>query len=245
MKYIGITETGDPAFVKGWDNRLLEANIIISKELTDDMIEKLVNNQSRIIFHHTVTGLGGTIYEPNVPSKVTQLNQAIKLFGFPKSHYVLRIDPIIPFNELLINNHLGVLDDWTSFTKESKLRCRISIIDMYNHVLSRFRSASIPTPTEDFQLNNDYFSNVAHALANYSNNYDFESCAEPKFSNLSFITNKGCASNDDLLILGLDPSEYGFPTNPQRKTCNCLSKKQILGIRPGRCSHNCLYCFWK
>ena len=40
MKQFGITETGDPAFVSGWEKRLLEANIVISKELTDEMIER-------------------------------------------------------------------------------------------------------------------------------------------------------------------------------------------------------------
>ena len=39
MKSIGITETYDPCFVPDWETRLLDANIIISKELSDEMIE--------------------------------------------------------------------------------------------------------------------------------------------------------------------------------------------------------------
>ena len=37
MKFIGITETYDPCFVPDWETRLLESNIIISKELSDEI----------------------------------------------------------------------------------------------------------------------------------------------------------------------------------------------------------------
>ena len=43
MKSIGITETYDPCFVPDWETRLLDANIIISKELSDEMIEKFMS----------------------------------------------------------------------------------------------------------------------------------------------------------------------------------------------------------
>ena len=54
MKQIGITETYDPCFVSDWETKLLDVNIIISKELSDEMIEKLLITQDRVIFHHTV-----------------------------------------------------------------------------------------------------------------------------------------------------------------------------------------------
>jgi hypothetical protein len=66
MRKIGITETYDPCFVPDWETKLLDANIVISKELNDEMIEKLLVTQDRVICHHTVTGQGGTVLEPNV-----------------------------------------------------------------------------------------------------------------------------------------------------------------------------------
>ena len=63
MKQIGITETYDPCFVSDWETKLLDVNIIISKELSDEMIEKLLIVQDKVIFHHTVTGQGGTILD--------------------------------------------------------------------------------------------------------------------------------------------------------------------------------------
>lgn len=66
MNYIGITETSDPCFHTDWETRLLAANIIISKELSFEMTENLLIVQDRVIFHHTVTGQGGTVLEPGV-----------------------------------------------------------------------------------------------------------------------------------------------------------------------------------
>jgi len=55
----------------------------------------------------------------------------------------------------------------------------------------------------------------------------------------------GCASYLDLETLGVEVIGYDYPEKPQRSTCNCLSKKQILGVKPGRCDHKCIYCYWK
>jgi hypothetical protein len=62
------------------------------------------------------------------------------------------------------------------------------------------------------------------------------------------VTQQGCASYLDLELLGLPESEcitYGRPEKKQRGDCLCLAKQQILGVKPGRCPHGCLYCFWK
>ena len=93
MKKIGITETYDPCFVPDWETKLLDANIVISKELNDEMIEKLLIVKNRVIFHHTVTGQGGTALEPNVRPPEVEFAQFNKLLsrGFPLDHYVLRL----------------------------------------------------------------------------------------------------------------------------------------------------------
>lgn len=256
MKYIGITETGDPCFVPDWDLRLHEANIIISKELTDEMIEKLVQHKDRIIFHHTVTGLGGTAFEPNVKGWRHESDQFIKLIkaGFPADHYVLRVDPIIPYYEETFDDVKEVLNRWnwirwhileTELDIHTTLRCRISVLDGYEHVKKRIKNHGLPY-TEDikFTANQSMFKKVEKLLQPYEGKFIFEDCAEEGFD-VYFINPVGCASLKDLEILGLDPSEYIFKHDKQRPTCRCLPKKQILGIKPGRCPHQCLYCFWK
>ena len=78
----------------------------------------------------------------------------------------------------------------------------------------------------------------------FKDTFDFECCAEQKFK-ADFISHFGCASYKDIEILQKDKNEYGEPEKKQRQECQCLAKKQILGVKPGRCAHQCLYCFWK
>jgi len=255
MKYFGITETGDPCFVPDWDLRLREANIIISKELTEEMIEKLIQHKDRIIFHHTVTGLGGSIFEPNVNRYEIEMNRFRMLIhgGFPLSHYVLRIDPIIPYYEETFDDIRNVLEGWKANMKvepylrgKGPLRCRFSILDGYNHVKDRFKAAGLPYVDEfvKFTAPIDMFKKVENFLEPYKDSFIFECCGERDVFK-DFIQPIGCASYKDVEILGLNPSDYIFTSDKQRAFCHCLPKKQILGIKPERCKHQCLYCFWK
>lgn len=248
MKYFGITETYDPCFVANWETRLLEANVIISKELSDEMIEKLLIVQDRVIFHHTVTGQGGSVLEPNVKDTQHEFNQFVKLFerGFDITHYVLRIDPMIMINPDSMTRIFTVLTLWRDFVRTHnlpKLRVRVSIIDLYEHSIKRMQSAGVELAWTSFTAPQIVFDKAAEILQEYFDVFIFECCAEQKFKN-NFIERCGCVSFKDLEILKLDKSEYGAPTSKQRQSCMCLAKKQILGVKPGRCQHQCLYCFW-
>jgi DNA repair photolyase len=247
MKQFGTTETYDPCYVFDWDDKLLDANIIITKELSDDMIHKLLGNSDKIILHHTVTGQGGTWLEPGVKGRAEEFAQFEKLIklGFPLSHYVLRLDPLIPIDKDCINNIQSVLYAWNKYAGfvGHTIRCRISMIDMYNHVLVRFNKANKIVPWEGFHAPDKVFKFVEQLLIRYPN-LEYESCAENKFD-LSLVTPVGCASSKDILALGQWPGDYNYPAQAQRKECLCLAKKQILGVKPGRCPHKCLYCYWK
>lgn len=248
MKQIGITETFDPCFIQDWETRLLEANVIISKELSDEMVEKLCIVQDRVIFHHTVTGQGGSVLEPGVETPETEFIQFTKLIegGFPLSHYVLRLDPIILLDAETQSRVVKVLDLWKTWLVETNnsIRCRVSIVDLYPHVKERLAAAGITPFYGTFTAPRAVFRRATDILAPYSGLFRFESCAERDFQAM-FIRRLGCASEEDLKILGVNLSDYGPPAKKQRGECMCLAKKQILGVKPGRCAHGCLYCFWK
>lgn len=250
---IGVTETYDPFYVEGWEQRLLDANIIITKHLSDGMIDTLIKNKDRIILHHTVTGQGGTILEPNVPSIEDQhhMMEVLMMKGFPRSHYVLRLDPIIPINKDTITNVIRVLDLWSIHVKtiqetypNYKMRCRVSIIDLYPHVLSRFDGSGVRLHWRSFHAPENVFKFVEDLLRDYYDYFHFECCAEYGFSD-GFIKKVGCASHSDIMLLGLNMLDYKSPDHLPRAGCCCLSKKNILGVKPGRCPHKCLYCYWK
>lgn len=247
MKQIGVTETYDPCYVSDWDDKLLDANIIITKELSDDMIHKLLGSVDKVVLHHTVTGQGGTWLEPGVKGSAEEFAQFEKLIklGFPLSHYALRLDPLIPIDKDCINNIQSVLYAWNKYAglKGHTIRCRVSMIDMYNHVLVRFNEANKIVPWEGFHAPDKVFRFIEQLFIKYSN-LEYESCAEDKFDP-ELVERTSCVSNKDLNILNQNTDEYGFPNQKQRSLCGCLAKKQILGVKPGRCPHKCLYCYWK
>ena len=99
----GITERGDIAFDDGWINPVrngdVSAAILISKGMpTPSGKEAMLAMKDKLIFHATTTGFGGTILEPNVKPTSERLQEVTDFCksGFPESHVVIRVDPMIP-----------------------------------------------------------------------------------------------------------------------------------------------------
>lgn len=99
-------------------------------------------------------------------------------------------------------------------------------------------------PWDTFTAPKMVFEHLENVLAGYTDTFNFECCAEQQFTS-DFIEHCGCASLKDIEILNKNTDEYGQPKKKQREDCMCIAKKQILGVKPGRCAHQCLYCFWK
>ena len=53
-QYIGITETSDPCFHLELFDRLYDGNIIVTKNLSNKLIEKLIENKDKCILHCTI-----------------------------------------------------------------------------------------------------------------------------------------------------------------------------------------------
>lgn len=248
MIQIGTTETYDPAFVMDWDKKLLDTNIIITKRLDDDMIKKLVYNERKVIVHHTITGQGGTYLEPNVETPEHEFLQFQKLISkISISQYVLRVDPIIPFGREYLDRVEKVLKMYYDFLETEppfKIRCRVSVIDLYPHVIERFESEGHKVPWKSFHAPAELINHVGNLLGKYSKHLKFESCAEPLFNKFDYIEQIGCVSKRDFEVFG-EVCEEELPKTPQRSHCLCLAKKNILGVKPSRCPHQCLYCYWK
>lgn len=237
---VGITESGEIAFnLDAFDN-LRNANIIITKRLTDKLIEKLVENKSKIILHLTCTGMGGTKIEPFVPTVEVTFKKFEKLInsGFPIEHVVLRIDPIVP-TEKGINTAIKTLE---TFIPTGIKRVRFSVLDMYKHVKERFNDANIPLPFEDFHSPLDVRKQIYSKFLDYSIVYgfDLEVCGEPGIDSIP------CLSQKDIHILGLTNTIKLVGSAEQRKSCGCpANKHEILKDKPHQCNNRCLYCFWR
>lgn len=239
---IGITEAGDAALDYTWLNKIdnCDGLILITKNVTDKFIEKILKYEHKIILHATCTGMGGTIIEPNVPTYEKQLAQVTKLIemGFPTNQIVIRVDPIIPTTK-------GLQTAQTVIDASPVKHFRISMFDAYTHVRNRFKAHNIVPPYgESFQPSNTQLMEMKQWLAKQPSEYIFECCAEPKLADLPNVNYTGCVSENDIKTLGIT-TEQTFITGIQRRDCLCLSCKTELLSNKKRCPHNCLYCYWK
>ena len=239
---IGVTEAGEAAFNLDIFDRLYSGNIIITKRLTDKLIEKLVEYQGKIILHCTVTGMGGSRIEPFVPRAIDTHKGLVKLLeaGFPVSHVVLRVDPIVP-TERGMNTALDVI---TAFGGLGIKRLRFSFLDNYKHVKTRFKKEGIPelyggefhAPLE---LRREYAKKIEE-VAKDAGFESIEACGEPGIESIS------CLSQKDIDILGLTDQVTLEGSAEQRESCNCpANKTELLRIKPHQCEHKCLYCYWR
>ena len=239
---IGITEAGDAALDFSWISKMdtLDGAVLITKNLTDKLIEKILEYKDKVILHATCTGMGGTVIEPNVPVYTHQLAQVSKLLaaGFPENQLVIRIDPIVP-TEKGLKTAQKVID--ASPIKHF----RISVMDTYPHVRERFKAHNVPLPYgENFQASFAQFKEMRKWLAGQNPHYVFEVCAEPNLAGATNVKTVGCVSEKDLLTLGL-PIDGDYQTGLQRKGCMCLFCKTELLTNKNRCPHGCLYCYWR
>lgn len=237
---VGITETGEIAFNLDAFNNLRRANIIITKRLTDALIEKLIEHQDKIILHLTCTGMGGTVIEPFVPTADEILRKFSALIekGFPISHVVLRVDPIIPTPKG-VKTALSVVKKFVNGFPDLP-RIRWSSIDMYEHVLACFKEKGITPPFETFSASKVKINALYSILQGigYVNGIDIEACGENGF-------NQPCISQRDLDILGITDIVLTGSAE-QRNTCHCPANKvQLIHDKPKRCANSCLYCYWK
>lgn len=255
---IGITEYGDAGLDFTWYEKLksrkVDGAILITKEITAEFIAAVMDlynsGFTQIIVHCTCTGWGGSIIEPNVPKYKDQLIMLGKLIncGFPKSHCVLRIDPIFP-TENGIERMEEVIERAYDANFLPDMRVRISVLDEYEHVKERFRAMGFaPIYGNSFYAPKYMMQNLVHALSKYD--LQFECCAEPYLNNRNQYVHLGCISERDLLIMGFSKNETQniVGINPQnRKGCLCLSCKTELLPQNNRhqCEHKCVYCFWK
>jgi len=227
---IGITERGDAGLNMSWVHRTNEFDgiILITKRLSEAFIQQAAKVNS--IVHATITGHGSTTIEPNViPFKEskTMFRRLIEIMGTER--IVLRIDPIFP-TESGITAALKVYNELHVNT-ENKTRVRISFLDNYPHVRSRFLKAGVP------QLPYRFHAPLSQRKAIAAHFPDAEICGEPGF------TCTGCVSERDLKILGL--STDNLATGFQRQSCACLTTKTEIFSMRGQCQHGCLYCYWR
>lgn len=246
---IGITESGDAAihYDRNWYTQV-DGIILITKS-PSLLLEKVGSGLPRqTIIHCTITGMGGSPYEPNVKPAEEELEayQSFLRFYGP-DRVVLRIDPIIPFGKPLAQA--------LAVAKYAKGRVRISFLDAYRHVhdrinrtlgadknlISYFYGQEFHAPLAKRMDVLETFKSTVRSVAEASG-WDYrgiEVCGEPNMGC------SGCVSRTDLLAMLLDPMKLSGKYGAQRQACCCLAEKVELIKRRQPCPFGCLYCYWK
>jgi hypothetical protein len=230
MVRIGTTEKGDAGLDFAWINKKasFDGMILITKHLNHLFIEQAAKINS--IVHATITGHGGTIYEPRVPPILISrrlFQELIEKIG--PERVVLRIDPIIPTDSGIAKAIYVYQELYENMGK--KTRVRISFMDNYAHVKQRFINAGL-TPL-------DYFFHAPIDLREKIASYfpDAEICGEPGMKCI------GCVSEKDLKTLNIKgESKIG---GWQREECKCLGCKIEMLNNKRQCRGGCIYCYWK
>jgi DNA repair photolyase len=186
--------------------------------------------------------MGGSRIEPFVPKSSDTYSKLIKLIegGFPVSHVVIRVDPIVP-TEKGIETALGVI---TAFGGLGIKRLRFSFLDNYKHVKTRFKAEGIPELYGgEFHAPLDERLAYAKKIEEDAHDAGFESiesCGEPGIESIS------CLSQKDIDILGLTDKITLEGSAEQRDSCGCpANKSELLKVRPHQCENKCLYCYWR
>lgn len=238
---IGTTESGEIAYNLDAFDRLYKGNIIITKRLTDKLIEKLIEYKDKIILHLTVTGMGSTRIEPFVPTPQKTLENLHKLLdgGFPTSHIVLRIDPIVPTRKG-VETAMGVL---RLFKDVGIHRVRVSFLDNYKHVKERLKELNVELYDGNFHAPLKERLKCLTAIKYCAEECGYETveaCGEPGIDSIP------CLSQKDIDILGLTDEIVLEGSAEQRKSCGCpANKSELLRVKPHRCDNKCVYCYWR
>lgn len=235
MVRIGVTEKGDAGLDFSWvrTHKNYDGMVLITKHLSHLFIEYAAQTNS--IVHATITGHGGTIYEPNVPNLIISkiyFDLLVKILG--SERVVLRIDPIVP-NDNGIAKAINVYEQ-IHIKGGKKTRVRISFMDNYPHIKERFVKAGLKTLDYNFHAPIELRKKISSYFP------DAEICGEPG------MECTGCISEKDLKILNIDaPPLRGYDRIKalQRPECECLIYKTEMLKTRGQCGHQCVYCYWK
>lgn len=249
---IGITEAGDAGLDLSWESKLtsVDGAILITKRISPAFIGAVIRHKEKLIVHATITGYGGTVVEPKVPTPTETFAHLKDLIeaGFPKNKVTVRVDPIIP-TERGIKRAFDVIKNGID---SGFYRFRVSIIDMYPHVRSRFNEKELPLPYGEkgflpSKSQSKSVDKMLESLIEYGKQKEkiciqIETCAEPQLTN---ALQQGCISSQDLELLNLEDDPNNDNVGFQRKNCLCYSGKTELLANKKRCPHKCLYCYWR
>ncbi|MCD6454570.1 MAG: DUF1848 family protein [Candidatus Aminicenantes bacterium] len=199
---------------------------------------------SQIYFLFTITGLGGTKWEINVPSPEKTIRQLEPLSEIAGPERIgLRFDPVVHWKEGdKTKSNLQFFERLAPVLSSIGIkRVIFSFVQWYPRAVKRTRNAGIEfydPPAEEKRREASYLLDIAKTY-----HLSLEACSQPESFLIKGIK-KGACINAELLS-SLHP--FGWTISPgkdagQRALCGC-SKSIDIGSYSLPCGHICLYCY--
>jgi DNA repair photolyase len=204
-----------------------------------------LSKYSQLYFLFTITGLGGTFIESQVPSPlmtISQIENLIKIAGTPE-RISIRFDPIVYWNEKgTIKTNLYFFEDLAPLLKKFGIKkVRFSFAQWYEKCKKRAKKYNfqyLDPSTEKKKEDAKYLAQIART-------YDLElyACSQSFLTEVEGIEASSCI--DGNLLIKLHPKNYPVSIKKdksQRKECRCTESIEI-GSYTQVCPHSCLYCY--
>ncbi|MFB3881454.1 MAG: DUF1848 family protein [Armatimonadota bacterium] len=208
--------------------------------LTHTRLSDMVRRVGQLFLHWTVTGLGGTFVEPNVPlpqSQLALLDDIVALVGDPRRiHW--RYDPLVSArqdDERASNVDLDLFRSLAEpFARAGVPAVHTSFATIYRKVVRRIAQTGMEFEGYSAEERRRFIS----ALAEEAGRLDMQliTCCEPGFPMQRCI--------DGELLAALHPDREPCPTDRargQRGLCGCTVSLDIGRYLP--CPNRCLYCY--
>ena len=210
--------------------------------LAHPKLRKTLEKLNQVCVLLTITGLGGTELEPEVPTKdqvFQQLPGIIDFLGSPK-RLALRYDPLIDVvyqNKTRISNiDRNLFEDVLERAHVLGIkRVIVSYVTVYQKVKKRLAQNGLRIIEHPIEEIVDFIKNEMMPRAE-SRGMELSTCVLPN------LTTKGCI--DGAILRELHPQKEPCSLakdRSQREDCHCT--KSIDIGQWFACYHNCLYCY--
>ncbi len=208
--------------------------------LTHARVRAALTGVGQVFLHWTVTGLGGTFLEPNVPpaaGQVALLEEITAFAGDPRRvHW--RYDPLIAVRregERLTNLDLPRFRSLAeSFARAGVPAVHTSFVTPYPKVVRRFAAAGVTLETPEPEARQPFLAEMKRIAGELG--LQLLTCAEPGYPR------QRCIDGD--LLQTLHPTGEPCRTDRakgQRDLCGCTASLDLGCYLP--CPNRCLYCY--
>ncbi len=208
--------------------------------LTHQDMREALSHVGQVFLHWTITGLGGTFLEPNVPlpeDQLALLPQVVDYVGDPRRlHW--RFDPLVSADRNGRRASNVALDVFRTLAEVigpvGVPVVHVSFVTMYRKVARRLAARGVEFEEHSSERRREFLAQLASVAAEAG--LEVQTCCEPGFPIQHCI--------DGRLLRQLHPTTEPCRTDrarEQRDLCGCTVSLDIGRYLP--CPNRCLYCY--